>query len=391
MSKAQFAIISTGEVPCGIYPDRTPLEIACSVGFQAIQDAGINKNEIDAVFGAGAILDNDWGTEITFGRIPEALGLKNCKMIAMAHAGGSTTYALQKMAQGVLSTGEANMVLCVHAQRFSAFTPAQQAEGFARAGSDPEWEFPYGLGYNALTGMMAERYMYETGASLEHFAAVIVSHRKWAQLQQNAMSKKDLTLEQVLKAKVVSTPYTSYMSNILADGGSAFIMTTAERARKLVSKPVYILGEGSAFSHRNLTKAKNIVRIVNKEAADEAYKRAGMGPKDMDIAQVYASYPANTLAMFEDFGFAEPGEGGRFFLEGHTWPGGKLPTTTMGDSNSFGHTGTGVGMYNLCESVRQLQGKAGEAQVPGARFLLENTAGGAYMDCHCSILGNELP
>lgn len=390
MSKAQFAIIASGTVPCGIFPDRSPLEIVCQAGHQAILDAGINKNEIDAVYGAAAILDGDWNTEIMFGRLPEALGLKNCKMTGLASAGGGTSFALQKMAQGALASGEATMVLCVHAQRFSSFSPAQKEEGFAKAGGDPEWELPYGIGFNALTAMQAERYLHDTGSTAEDIAAVIVAHRKWAQLQEHAMFKKDLTIEQVLKAKMVSTPLTSYMSNVLADGGSAFIMTTAERARKLVKKPVYILGEGSAFSHRNLTKAKNIYRIVNKEAADAAYNSTGLGPDDMDIVEIYLAYPANVLAMFEDWGFAKPGEAGRFFREGHTWPGGKKPSCTIGDANAYGHTGTGVGMYNVCECVRQLQGKAGKAQVPGARFLIESCGGGAYMDAHATIYGNEL-
>ncbi|GAB6156451.1 thiolase family protein [Desulfosporosinus burensis] len=391
MSKGELAIIGTGEVPCGYYPDRKMLEIASLVGHKAIKDVGIEKNQIDAVIGQMAILDGDWNTEVTFGRLPEALGLKNCKNTQLVSGGGGSSHAVRKAAAGLLLTGAAEMVLVVHAQKFSDFTPGQQAEGFAKAGCDPEWEIPYGMNYNALGGMIAERYMYETGTTPEEIAAVSVSHRKWAQLQDNAMFRKDLTLEQVLNAKMVATPYTTYMCNVLADGGCAFIMTTAERAKKLVPKPVYLLGEGSRFSHRNLTKCADLTRMVNEPPALDAYKMAGIGPEDMDIAQVYGAYPANIIMFFEAMGFAKRGEGGKAFLRGDTWPGGRIPTCTNSEAMSFGHTGTGVGTALLVESVRQLQGKAGRAQVPGARFLIENCGGGAWMDAHMAILGNEIP
>ncbi len=390
MSKAQFAIIGTGEVPCGWYPDRTPLEIASMAAYKAIKDAGINKNDIDGVLGQMAIMDNDYNTEVTFGRLPEALGIKNCKTTALVSAGGASSNAVRKAAQGLLMSGH-DMVLVVHAQRFSTYTPGQLAEGFAKAGADPEWEIPYGMSFNALGAMVTQRYLYETNQTPEHVAAVCVAARKWALLQDNALNKKELTLEKVLESKMISTPLTAFMCNQLADGGSAFIMTTAERAKKLVDKPVYILGEGSRYSHRNLTKGKDLTRMVTKPAADEAYHQAGLGPEDMDIAEIYASYPVFTMMIFEDMGFCKRGEAGKMFLEGHTSPGGRIPVCTNGEALSFGHTGTGVGTALLVESVRQLQGKAGRAQVPGARFLIEDCGGGAFMDVHCAVLGNEIP
>ncbi|MCL6559432.1 MAG: thiolase family protein [Firmicutes bacterium] len=392
MSKGQFAIIGTGEVPCGRYPDRSPLEIACRVAKMAIEDAGIKKTDVDAVLSALAIMDNDYNTELFFGRLPEAFGLrKSTKVFAVTVSGGGSSHVLRKTAEGLLASGEAGMVLVVHAQRFSSFSPAAQAEFFAKAGSDPEWEIPYGITYNSLAAMITQRYMYETGTTIEEVASVCVSARKWAMLQENAMFKKELTIEDVLNSKMVSTPLTAFMCNVLADGGSAFIMTTAERAKKLVKKPVYILGEASKYSHRNLTVCEDLTTLNFEGVADKAYQEAGLGPKDMDIAEIYGSYPVISLILLEQMGFCKRGEAGRFVLEGNTWPGGRLPMATNGEALSFGHTGTGVGMAILVESVRQLQGKAGRAQVPGARFLIENCGGGAFSDLHCTVLGNEIP
>ena len=392
MSKGQFAFIGTGEVPCGRYPERSPLEIASRVAKLAIEDAGIKKTDIDAVLSALAIMDNDYNTELFFGRLPEAFGMrKNTKVTAVSVSGGGSSHALIQTAAGLLTTGEAEIVLVVHAQRFTAYTPMEQAEFFAKAGADPEWEIPFGIGFNSLAAMVTQRYMYEAGTTLEEVASVCVSARKWAMLQENAMFKKDLTIAEVLNSKIVSTPLTAFMCNVLADGGSAFIMTTAERAKKLVKKPVYILGEASGFSHRNMTVCRDYTRFDWGDVAGKAYHEAGLGPKDMDIAEIYGAYPVMALIFLEQMGFCKRGEAGRFVLGGNTWPGRKLPMSTNGEAMSFGHTGTGVGVAILVESIRQLQGKAGKAQVPGARFLIENCGGGAFMDAHFTVFGNEIP
>ncbi|MBC7074918.1 MAG: thiolase family protein [Syntrophomonadaceae bacterium] len=204
-----------------------------------------------------------------------------------------------------------------------------------------------------------------------------------------------MTIEKVLNARMVSYPLTTLMCNVLGDGGSAFIMTTAEKARKVCDKPVYILGEASDYSHRTITRAKigDFNQLVDFLApiAKEAYDKAGLGPEDMDIYEIYGSYPVIHLMIMDSLGFVEPGKSGALVEAGETSPGGKYPCSTNGEAMSFGHTGTGVGFAMLAESVRQLQGKAGRAQVPGARFVIENCGGGAFMDCHFTVLGNEIP
>jgi len=399
MGKGEFAIIGTGEVPCGNYPERSEFEIAYAVAREAIRDAGIDKDEIGAVVCAQHIMsnpDNDYNTEMVFGRLPEAIGAKGCKITCMTSSGGASSFSLRKTAEGILHSGETDTVLVVHAQRFSTFTPNEQAKYFSIAGSDVEWEVPYGMTYNALAAMVTQGYMAYTGTTIEQVAAVCVANRKWAMLQPNAMfNKKEITVEKVLSSRMVAYPLTAFMCNILADGGTAFIMTTAEKAKKVCDRPVYILSDSSSYSHRTITRAKS--RDLDKmgeamaPTANEAYERAGLGPEDMDIYQIYGSYPTLQLIVMDALGICEPGQSGALVESGETSPGGKYPVTTNGEALSFGHTGTGVGIALLAESVRQLQGKAGEAQVEGAKFLIENTGGGAFMDCHFSILGNEIP
>jgi len=398
MGKGDFAIIGTGEVPCGLYPERSEYEIAYTVARMAVKDAGIDMKDVGAVLTAAHIMGSEYNTEMFFGHLPEAIGAKNCRNVATVVAGGGSSFAIRRTAEGILASGQTDTVLVVHAQRFSQFSVNEQIKYFAHAGSNLEWEIPYGMTYNALAAMMSQAYMNYTGTTIEQVASHVVACRKWANLQPNAMFySKTVTVEQVLKSRMVAYPLTALMCNVLADGGSAYVVTTAEKARKVCSRPVYLLGEGSDYSHRNIFNPKATFKDMTRShefyapIAKRAFEEAGLGTKDMDIFEVYAAYPALALSMMDALGFVEPGKSGALVESGETSPGGKYPCTTNGEALGFGHTGTGVGFALFVESVRQLQGKAGKAQVPGARFLIENCGGGAWMDAHFSVLGNEIP
>ncbi|MCK7509278.1 MAG: hypothetical protein MZV70_38075 [Desulfobacterales bacterium] len=131
------------------------------------------------------------------------------------------------------------------------------------------------------------------------------------------------------------------MSNMLFDGGCAFIMTSAERARDLTDRPVYLLGEGGVVTHFVFSQEPDVSRFGWARAGKAAFEMAGLKPQDMDIAEIYDSYPIYQMIGFEELGFAERGQGGEMFLQGDTWPGGKIPTTTNGGMLSQGHTGAG--------------------------------------------------
>ena len=395
MAKGEFAVIGTGEVPCGRYPERSEFEIAYRVAKLAIQDAGIDKDEIGAVIGAAHIMGDSYNTELFFGRLPEAIGARNCKITASTISGGASSFSIRKTVEGILASGETDTVLVVHAQRFSQFGVNELGKYFAAAGSDPEWDVPYGMTYNALAAMLTQAYLAATPATIEEVASVCVTLRKWAMLQPNAMfNSKELTVEKVLGSRMVAYPLTSLMCNLLADGGCAYVMTTAEKARRVCPKPVYVLSDASEYSHRSITSAKvKDASEIGKlgEVANRAYERAGLGPNDMDIFEIYASYPGVTLMVLDSLGITEPGTSGQLVASGKCDPGGPYPISTNGEAMGMGHTGTGVGLGVFVESVRQLQGKAGRAQVEGARFLIENCGGGAFMDCHFTVLGNEVP
>jgi acetyl-CoA C-acetyltransferase len=391
--KGQAAIVGIGEVPTGRFPDRPAIYSAIESARLAIEDAGIDKDEIDTVLPTAALYSPQFNTELVCSRLVEELGLAGkVRNNIQVFAGGASSSSILKIAASLIIAGVSECILAVHADKVGTGVTAQGGiDLFSTAGVSAEWEAPYGLHYSAVAGLITRRYMYETGTSDEQVAAVCVSNRKWAELNPNAMFRKPLTIQEVLASKMLSTPLHAKESNMLADGGSAFVVTSAERARKLTDRPAYLLGEGSRVTHFALSQEPDLAHFGYAAAASDAFRDAGIEPRDIDLAEIYDSYPVFQLIALEEVGFCRRGEAGRFVFEGNTGPGGRLPMTTNGGMLSQGHTAAGGGIAILVEAARQLLGRAGERQAPGARFAVETATGGTYVDAHVTILGNVVP
>jgi len=390
--KGKIAFVGIGEVPTGRYPETAAISHAIESAKMAIRDAGIKKDDIDYVLPTAALFSPAFNTELVTCRVVEELGLKNVKRNAQIFAGGSSSTCALEIAASLINSGGATTVLFVHAERLGTGVNLQAGiDLFATAGISSEWEVPYGQHYSAVAALATTRYKYETGTTDEELASICVSNRKWAELNPNAFFRKPLTIDEVMASKMLSTPLRAKMSNMLFDGGAAFAVTTAERARDITERPVYLLGEGGVVTHFVYSQEPDVSRFGWARAAEQAFGMAGLSPRDIDIAEIYDSYPVYQLIGFEELGFAERGRGGKMFLNGETWPGGKIPCTTNGGMLSQGHTGAGGAVALLVETVRQLMGKAGERQVKNARFAVETATGGTYMDAQVTILGTEIP
>ena len=235
---------------------------------------------------------------------------------------------------------------------------------FSTAGISAEWEVPFGQHYSTVAALATTRFKHETGCTDEELSAVCVSNRKWAELNPHAFFRTPLTIDEVMASKMLSTPLRAKQSNMLFDGGGAFIVTSAERARDLIARPAYVLGEGGAVTHFVYSQEPDLTRFGWAAAGRQAFAEAGIGPPDIDVAEIYDSYPIYQLIAFEELGLCGRGEAGGLFLRGDTWPGGRFPTTTDGGMLSKGHIGAGGSVSLLIEAARQVMGKAGPRQVP---------------------------
>ncbi len=390
--RGKVAVVGFGEVPTGKFPDRPCLASALESGRQAILDCGIDKGEIDTFIPTGTFFNRRYNTDMVFSKLVEELGLLGkAKVNMQVFAGGSSSSSMLKVAAGLIDAGLSKAVLCVQSDKTGSAPVQEMIDLFATFGIPEEWETPYGFFMGGCGSLFATRYMHETGTTREQLASVVVSMRKWAVLNPNAMLRRELPLDEVLSSKPVATNMTSREGNVLADGGAAFIVTSAERAKDLRNPPVYPLGFGSRVCHYGISQDRDLTRLGFPEAAREAYEMAGIAAKDIDIAEIYDGYPIFPLITLEGLGICERGEAGRFVLEGNTWPGGRMPMTTNGGMLGQGHTAAGGGVAVMVEAFRQLMGKAGERQVKGAKIAVETSLGGTFMDSHVVVLGRDIP
>ena len=230
--KGKVAVVGFGEVPTGKFPNRPCLASALESCRQAILDSGIDKNEIDTIIPTGTFFNRRYNTDMVFSRLVEELGLLGkAKTNMQVFAGGSSSSSMLKTASGLITAGLAKAVLCVQSDMTGSAPVQEMIDLFATFGIPEEWETPYGFFMGGCGSLFATRYMHETGSTHEQIASVVVSMRKWSALNPNAMLRRELTLEEVMSSKAVATNLTSREGNVLADGGAAFIVTTADRRK----------------------------------------------------------------------------------------------------------------------------------------------------------------
>ena len=230
--------------------------------------------------------------------------------------------------------------------------------------------------------LACRRHMHEYGTKSEQLGAIAVACRKHAQMTENAQQRKPMTLADYMKSPMYCDPFRLFDICQVTDGGAAVVVTSAERAKSLKHKPIYISGMGNRHPSRSIGWAPSMTETGAKESGEMAYKMAGMTPKDMDFAQIYDCFTYTALVTLEDYGFCKKGEGGSFVEGGRIELGGQLPMNTSGGLLSQGHID---GMNHITEAVRQLRGDCGPRQVKDAEVGIVSGNGGT-LSTHTTII-----
>lgn len=390
--RGKAAIVGIGEVPTGLFPDRSLISAAVDVCDMAIKDSGISKDEIDTVIPIGVVSNSLDNSNMICSWLIEELGMaRTAKANFQVMSGGSSSANSLKVATALVCTGLSKAVLVVHCDRMGTGIDLGTAiSQFSKVSVNQEYETPYGFSQLALGGLLQQRYMHDTGTTENQIAAVVTSLRKWAALNPNAFLRTPKTVEEIVSSKIISSPVRKKMMNILCDGAAAYIVTSAQRARELCERPAYILGMSSRNTNFTVTHQPADIALAWGPAVTEAYRMAGIGPEDVDVAEIYDAFPSFLLMSMELLGLCERGTAGKIVEEGHTSPGGRLPVSTNGAMMAQGHTGAGGGIAILVEAARQVMGKAGDRQVEDANIVVETASGGVGMDFHVGVLGREV-
>ncbi|CAN7722121.1 thiolase [Variovorax paradoxus] len=379
--RGSAAIAGAATFGCGQAPGFTDMELLARAARAAVADAGLQMRDIDGLCTASASAAM-WTLPVV-----EYLGL-NPRYIDGTMLGGSSFIAHLLPAMQAIRSGQCSAVLICYgsAQRSAAFGRREIVA--ARRFLDPQpYEHPYEpmLPVSAYA-LAASRHMHEFGTTREQLADVAVAARAWAGLNPEAFMREPLTREEVLGARMVSDPLGVRDCCLVTDGAGACVLVSAERARDLPKKPVYVLGNATAVWNRQISSMADLTVTAARQSGREAFAMAGLAPADMDVVQLYDAFTINTLLFLEDLGFCPKGEGGRFVADGAIAPGGRLPVNTNGGGLSCVHPGM-YGIFALIEAVRQLRGECGERQVKNAQTALAHGNGGMLSSQATAILG----
>ena len=381
----KVAIVGVADTEVGVVPHLSATQLYVKAARLALEDAGLTKNDID-----GLITCVSWAEPYLYHAemIAEYMGIFPRYCIT-APSGGGTTLAMMHHAASAIATGMCDTVLITMADsQISGLSRDKAIEAMSSAGH-PQFERPYGPPIPAFYALVAAAHQNAYGTTAEQRAAVAVACRKHASLNPAAQMRKPITVEDVLASRMISDPLHLLDCSLVSDGGAAFVMVSAERARDFPKKPVYLLGTGEGHSHEHVTQAVSLTTSAAKEAGRRAYEMAGLGPKDIDVAELYDCFTPVVIIELEDLGFCAKGEGGSFVENGRIELGGELPINTHGGLLSHCHPGHPGSMFSITEAVRQLRGECGPRQVVGAKTALVHGQGG-IMSTHCTaILGSE--
>ena len=379
--RGSAAIAGVATFGCGETPGFTDMELLARSARAAVADAGLKMSDIDGVCTASASATM-WVMPVV-----EYLGLRP-RYIDSTMLGGSSFIAHLLPAMHALQSGQCNAVLVCYgsAQRSAQF--GRREIGAARRWMDPQ---PYEAPYEPMQplssyALAASRHMFEFGTTRRQLAEVAVAARQWAGLNPEAFMRAPLSIDDVLAARMVSDPLSVCDCCLVTDGGGAYVLVRAERARDLPKPPVYVLGNATAVWNRQISSMHDLTVTAASQSGREAYAMAGLAAKDMDVVQVYDAFTINTLLFLEDLGFCKKGEAGSFVENGGIAPGGHLPVNTNGGGLSCVHPGM-YGIFALIEAVRQLRGDAGARQIAGATTALAHGNGGTLSSQATAILG----
>lgn len=368
-------IAGIGHTAFGKLPGRSTTSLNVEASRKAIADAGIDKDEIDAVF----VKYPTSGYRMMYGQtVAEALGLQP-RIGGVWDQGGATNISMISYAAMAIEHGQCEVALVTIAD--NPRTGTRQA--YERAwGEDTAYGW---FGTPAGYAMIARRHMEQHGTTHTDLGAIAVAARTHGARNPNAQLRRPLTLDDYQEAKYVVDPLRRDDCCLISDGGAAVIVMSRERARSVGATGVPILGFGQGQTSWDVAQRPDLTTTAAAVSGRTAFEMAGMTPADIDVAQLYDCFTIAPLMTLEDYGFCAKGEGGKFVRDGSIQLGGTLPINTSGGLLSE----TGMpGMQLIIEGVRQIRGTS-TAQVPGASACIVSNQGGIMTTHSTLILGDR--
>ena len=368
-----IAIIGAGQSvfsrKCGV----STRELCYEAFKEAMEGLDITNRDIDASITCSAPEYDKQRTPS--GLISEYLELTPSPAFYVESVCSASTTGL-RVAWSLIKSGLHKVVAVIGFQKMSELTSREAAERMGRGG-DVIWEAPFGITMPSGYAMYARAHMAAYGTTEEQLAKIRVKNASYGANNPKAHYRKELTLDDCLNSEFVAAPLKKFDCCANADGSSCLIVARGDIARRVAKIPIWIIGLGAATDTMTMSGRKSLTGLrCAQEAARQAYEMAGMGPQDIDVAEVHDCFTIAELMAYEDLGFAKPGEGARLIDEKQTYADGKIPVNVDGGLLSKGHPIGATGGSQIRTIVRQLREEADEAQVKDAEIGLVHNIGG---------------
>ena len=370
MSEKEVVILGVAVSKFGRVTGRPNKEFALEVGRNALKDAGIDYRDIQIGFAAHCHQPLGTGTDV-FGELGiTGIPITNVE-VACASQTRSVLLAAELIAAGAYDTA---MVIGIE----------KLPRGMVPIGGDAaDYSYEGRMGLVSAPGdfaLEANHHMHLYGTKREHFAKAAEKAHRNGSLNPNATYQDVYTLDEIMSSRMIAEPITMLMCSANADGCTATIVCSKEKARQYTSNPMVLCG-WSAGSPLYVKGEKSLGTAPFELLGEKAYEVAGVGPKDIEVAQVHDAFSPLEVFFCEDLGFCPRGEGGPFVWEGNTEINGTIPINTDGGLVSCGHPIGATGGRMIYELALQLRGQAGQRQVKGGKvntaLLINEGLGGA--------------
>ncbi|MEE9147685.1 MAG: thiolase domain-containing protein [Candidatus Tectomicrobia bacterium] len=383
----EAAIVGIHEYPLRVAPGVSSLQIKAESAAKALEDAGLNWADVDAVYDTG-------GDQGVGGLgIAEYFGFKP-RLIDTTSVGGTSFEFQANHARTMIAAGKCNVALLsygstAHSARRAIGTAG--ATGVGEATVINNMEDPWGLTLIGNYAMVKSRHMHQYGSTNAQFAHISVATRKHAMRNAEAVQAmtdlefvgvREITVEDVLESRLIAHPLRLLECCMVSDGGGAVIITSPEVARNTRKKPVWIIGTGEATKYRE--NNGDITVSAGAQSGPVAFGEAGVAPAEIDVLMAYDSFSITVMCLIEDLGFCRKGEGGNFVGDGHlAFDDARKPAlNTDGGGLSSNHPGQ-RGLFLLLEATRQLRGES-TSQVQDAKLAVAVGNGGQLGSRHAT-------
>ncbi len=356
------------------------------LAFEAFKDAlggsGIKTEQIDASVICSAPEYDKQRTPA--GLVAEYLGLNPQPTFYVESVCSSSSSGL-RTAYALIASGLHDVVMVLGFQKMSEISSAESQERMGR-GADIQWEAPFGTMMPAYYAMYARGHFEKFGTTEEDLGLIRLKSSTYGVVNEKAVFRKSLTLDKIMEPKYIATPLKMMDCCANADGSSCVILASEQKAKELCEKPVWIRGLGMATAPINMAGRDTFSGLKCAQlAARRAYDMAGLGPKDIDVAEVHDCFTIAEMMAYEDLGFAEPGKGKELIRNKETYKEGRIPVNVDGGLLSKGHPIGATGGSQIRTIVLQLRGAAGPMQVPNAKIGLVHNIGGVGIYGNVSI------